>query len=114
MEIAVMTKGGASKEAGGGTLKFSQIPKATELRAWARSRGYELLRNENGIEVWGEEGIVDGWRLKIKEPSLTIGIDSGSQIWRYSARIEPGVYYDPVTGNLGTRSELGHLELDPN
>jgi RHS repeat-associated protein len=93
--------------------QFSKIPKASELREWAKSQGYELLSNENGIEVWGIKG-ADGWRLKIKHPSTTPGIDSGSQKWRFSARTKPGEYYDPTTGRTGTRSQLGHLDLDPD
>lgn len=89
------------------------MPKASELRAWAKDQGYELLSNKNGIETWGVKG-TGGWRLKIKQPSTTLGIDAGSQKWRYSARTKPGVYYDPTTGKTGTRGELGHLDLNPN
>lgn len=95
------------------TVKFSQTPKASELRNWAKSKGYKLLSDENGIEVWGEDG-QDGWRLKIKEPSKTPGIDPGSQKWRFSARTKPGEYYNPVTGQTGTRAQYGHLDVDPN
>ncbi|MDR3715623.1 MAG: hypothetical protein P4L51_22665 [Puia sp.] len=94
-------------------VNFSKTPKATELRAWAKSKGYKLLSDENGIETWGESG-QDGWRLKIKRPSTTPGIHPGSMKWRFSARTKPGEYYDPVTGQTGSRSNLGHLDVDPN
>ncbi|HEU0227167.1 MAG TPA: hypothetical protein VFQ86_05485 [Arachidicoccus soli] len=51
-----------------------------------------MLSNENGIETWGIGG-ENSWRLKIKEPSTTPGIDPGSQKWRFSARTQPGEYY---------------------
>ena len=103
------------KETNPGTngVKFSKVPKASELRKWAQSKGYKLLSNENGIEVWGEDG-TDGWRLKIKHPSTTPGIEPGSQKWRFSARTKPGEYYDPATGQTGTRGQYGHLDVDPN
>jgi hypothetical protein len=90
------------------------VPKATELRAWAKDQGFELMSNRNGIETWGLKGVEDGWRLKIKAPSQTPGIDPGSQKWRFSARTQPGEYFDPVSGRTGTRGELGHLDVDPN
>jgi len=89
------------------------VPRASELRVWGREQGYELLSNKNGIETWGVKGN-DGWRLKIKQPSTTPGIDPGSQKWRFSARTKPGEYYNPVTGQSGTRSQYGHLDMDPN
>ncbi|MBP3041624.1 ribonuclease YeeF family protein [Bacillaceae bacterium Marseille-Q3522] len=92
-------------------VKFSEVPKASELRYWAEQQGYEMLSNQNGIEVWGVKGS-DGWRLKIKQPSSMPGIHPDSMKPRYSARIELGVYFDPVTGRTGTRKELGHLDLD--
>ena len=72
-----------------------------------------MLSNKNGIETWGVKG-TDGWRLKIKQPSTTTGIDPGSQKWRFSARTKPGEYYNPVTGQSGTRSQFGHMDLDPH
>lgn len=87
------------------------MPKASELRAWAKYQGYKLLSNENGIEIWGVDG-PEGWRLKIKQPSITPGIDPNSQKWRFSARTKPGEYYHPITGQRGTRKNLGHLDID--
>jgi len=92
---------------------FSKVPKASELRAWAKDQGYVMLSNKNGVEQWGVKGS-GGWRLKIKAPSKTQGIAPESQKWRYSARTKPGEYYNPKTGKTGTRQELGHLDLDPN
>jgi hypothetical protein len=93
-------------------VQFSNPPTASELRAWGQSQGYKLLLDKNGIETWEVEDL-DGWRLKLKQPSITPGIDPGSQVFRYSARTEPGTYYDPVTDTTGTRSELGHLLMSP-
>ena len=86
-----------------GGVQFSKVPKASELRIWAQEQGYGLFSNKNGIETWGVKGTSD-WRLKLKPPSTTPGIDPGSQKWRFSARTAPGKYYNPVTGQSGTRT----------
>lgn len=81
---------------------------ASTLRAWAKSQGYSFLGRQGGIEIWGVPG-ADGWRLKLKLPSLNAPL---SNFPRYSARIEPGKYIDPITGVTGTRSAVGHGELE--
>jgi hypothetical protein len=89
-------------------LIFSTPPKASELRQWAIQKGYELQKNENGIEQWGNR---TGWKLKIKAPSQHPNIHPDSKKYRYFAKDESGNYFDPATGRTGSRKEVGHQEL---
>ncbi|WP_279305814.1 RHS repeat domain-containing protein, partial [Leptospira haakeii] len=111
----------ATGEAGGGASgansRFSQVPKSSELRSWAKEQGYEKLSHENGIEQWGikgKNGEKGDWRLKLKEPSKYENIHPDSKQHRFSARTESGEYFDPTTGKTGTRAEYGHMPLDPD
>ena len=117
MEGAVVGKalgkvlGGNAAASNSGTINFSEIPKASELRAWAKNQGYETLRYDSSIEVWGIKSNSE-WMLKIKQPAKVPGIDPGSIKPRFSARNEAGQYINPVTGQAGTRREFGHLDVD--
>ncbi|MFB5652567.1 hypothetical protein ACE5IS_18140 [Leptospira wolffii] len=51
--------------------------------------------------------------MKLKEPSQLEHIHPDSKKYRFSARLKPGVYYDPKTGKTGTRTEYGHMDMDP-
>lgn len=100
-------------------MLFSNPPKASELRAWAMSQGFTLFPNTGdgfaAPETWADS--VGRWRLKIKRPATRAGLHIGSLQERYSCR-EVNVitgeleYYDPVSGQFGTRGLLGHLPLD--
>ena len=96
---------------GGASTQPSQVP-ASALRNWAKGLGYELdTSNPNGPETWVDP-INGEWRLKIKEPSNRPGIDPGSQVPRASARTPHGTYINPITGQVGTRSQCGHIPVD--
>ena len=41
-------------------------------------------------------------------------IDPDSVKPRFSARTSPGQYINPATGQVGTRPELGHLDVNLN
>jgi len=98
---------------------FSIPPKASELRLWAKSRGFNWLANKGGThsapETWVDAA--GRWRLKIKHPAKRAGLLIGSYRDRYSCReINPATgqleYYDPISRTFGTRGILGHLPLD--
>lgn len=100
-------------------MSFSQPPKASELRAWAISRGYTLLRNtgdgHTAPEVWVDA--LGRWRLKIKRPATRAGLHFESYQERFSCReINPATnileYFDPILMMFGARGALGHLALD--
>lgn len=82
------------------------------LRKWAKSRGYVKSPNMgDGPEVWGMKKLDGGfdWRLKIKpEPSPRV---PGSNMPRFDARIGPGQYINPFTGEIGGRSIGTHISL---
>jgi hypothetical protein len=90
------------------------------LRNWAKSKGWEKFPNPGGQpEKWGQyiEGEFE-WRLRIKpEGSFRSGLDSGSNIPRFDARLSTGkpkeyLYINPFSGETGTREIGSHLPLD--
>lgn len=98
---------------------FSSPPKASELRAWARSQGFTLLPNTgDGFTV--PETWIDAagrWRLKIKRPATRAGLHVGSYQERFSCReVNPATgeleYYDPAAKRFGTRGSLGHVPVE--
>jgi hypothetical protein len=83
------------------------------------SNGYILLPNTGdgypAPETWIDA--VGRWRLKIKRPATRAGLHFGSYQDRFSCReFNPTTgqleYYDPVSGNFGVRSSLGHLPVN--
>lgn len=100
-------------------MAFSKPPQATELRAWAISQGYALLRNTgdgcSAPETWVDTS--GRWRLKIKRPATRSGLHFESYQERFSCREINHVsgdleYYDPILRMFGPRGALGHLPLD--
>ena len=87
------------------------LPTATDLRAWAGKQGYTKSMSGN-IEVWSDSSSGE-WRLKIKPPSQHTDIHEESKEYRYSARNAKGEYFDPISGQTGTRKTMGHLSFDP-
>lgn len=66
-------------------------------------------------EVWGVRNADDtfSWRLKIKpEASTRPGLESGSQMPRFDARLGPSEYVNPFTGATGGRGIGTHLPLE--
>jgi len=91
-------------------LRFSDPPRASELRDWARRQGFVREAGE-GPETWLDPA-TGAWRLKLKQASFRDGLHEESQRPRYSARTAEGRYFDPVSGQVGTRKELGHQPLE--
>ncbi|WP_082688971.1 polymorphic toxin-type HINT domain-containing protein [Deinococcus actinosclerus] len=87
------------------------LPTATDLRTWAAKQGYKKSMSGN-IEVWSDPQTGD-WRLKIKPPSEHADIHEESKDFRYAAGNASGQYFDPMTGETGTRKSMGHLAFDP-
>ncbi len=89
------------------------------LRGWAKSKGWAKESNPLGKpERWGiYEGDKFSWKLRIKpEPSSRLGLDPGSNIPRFDARLETGKqnYINPFSGQVGG-AEIGtHLPLEFN
>jgi RHS repeat-associated protein len=87
------------------------------LRGWAKSNGWVQLPNQRGApETWGiyRNGSFE-WRVKIKpEPTLRPGIQEGSHLPRFDARVELGGegYINPFTGEIGSRGVGTHIPLD--
>lgn len=86
-----------------------QVASATSMTlGWVRQAG-------DGPEVWGVRD-ADGsfsWRLKLKpEASTRPGLEAGSKVPRFDARIGPGEYVNPFTGELGGRGAGTHLPLE--
>ena len=52
------------------------------------------------------------WRLKIKpQGSTRTGLEAGSQVPRFDARLGPGYYINPLTGQTGGRAVGTHIPL---
>ncbi len=85
------------------------------LRSWAKSKGWQRLPNsQGGPEIWGITKLGKfEFRLKIKpESSLRTGLDSGSQIPRFDARLSEGAYVNPFTGEVGNSKIGTHNPLE--
>ena len=99
----------------GGTGAAEEVVQnARVLRGWAASKG-RVQRGGSGPEVWGEldEAGKFTWRLKLKfEGSLRPGLEAGSAVPRFDARLGPGQYVNPFTGEVGRRSVGTHLPLN--
>jgi hypothetical protein len=100
-------------------MVFSNPPKASELRSSAMSQGHILLPNTGDGFIAPETCIdtVGRWRLKIKRPATRTGLHGGSFQERFSCRelnLATGEleYYEPASGNFGTRGSLGHLPVN--
>ena len=99
---------------GGSVLSAIGQQNVRVLRNWAKSKGW-VRQPGTGPEVWGVRE-ADGsfsWRLKIKpQPSMRPGLEAGSQQPRFDARLGPGQYINPFTGEIGGRSVGTHLPLE--
>lgn len=84
------------------------------LRGWAKSKGWTCYSNKGGPEKWGS--IQNGnfqWNLLIKpEGSFRQGLEAGSRIPRFDARLEPGRYINPFSGQTGKKEIGTHIPLD--
>jgi len=89
------------------------IPHSSQL-------GWERAPNLNGgPEKWGVyqgNGKLE-WRLAIKpEPSLRIGLEAGSQVPRFDARLfqdsSGQSYINPFTGKIGNHQIGTHIPLE--
>lgn len=84
------------------------------LRNWANSKGW-VRQAGDGPEVWGVRN-TDGsfsWRLKLKpEASTRPGLEAGSKVPRFDARLGPGEYVNPFTGEVGGRAAGTHIPLE--
>ncbi|WP_195155566.1 RHS repeat-associated core domain-containing protein, partial [Candidatus Protochlamydia phocaeensis] len=86
------------------------------LRNWAKSKGWKRFPNDGRPEKWGI--YIDDkfeWRLLIKpEASSRAGLELGSQIPRFDARLEKGgnYYINPFTGQIGGEEIGTHIPLD--
>ncbi|HRO76938.1 MAG TPA: RHS repeat-associated core domain-containing protein, partial [Crocinitomicaceae bacterium] len=96
-----------------------QLPKAGQqnvriLQNWAKSKGYVKGPNTGGPQTWGvyDDAGNFSWRLKIKaEGSLRPGLEAGSQVPRFDARLSPGNYVNPFTGKTGGKNIGTHIPL---
>jgi len=89
------------------------------LRGWAKSKGW--IREPRNLlgkpERWGSINPNDGefiWNLRIKpEASLRNGLDAGSRVPRFDARLGSGGnrYINPFTGKIGKESVGKHIPL---
>ncbi len=89
------------------------------LRGWAKSKGWEKLPNPQGApEKWGVyNNSKFEWRIKIKsEPSLNSGLNDGSYLPRFDARLRTDVagrsYINPFSGQVGDWRVGTHLPLE--
>ena len=86
------------------------------LRGWAQDNGW-VQKAGDGPETWGTpsaDGGID-WNLIIKQQGSTrSGLAPGSGRPRFDARLGPGDYVNPFTGEMGGRSVGTHLPLDFN
>ena len=87
------------------------------LRGWARSKGWAQEKNCAGKpERWGlYQGDRFEWRLRIKpEPSARPGLDQGSNLPRFDARLQSGGqdYINPFNGQVGGETIGTHLPLE--
>jgi hypothetical protein len=80
------------------------------LRRWAKKQGY--VRNKpSNIERW-DDLLTGEWRLKIKrEGSVRPGLLASSRVPRADARIGPGQYLNPLTGEIGKKAGT-HIPLE--
>ncbi len=85
------------------------------LRGWAKSKGWQKVTNsQGGPEIWGEtiKGAFE-WKLKIKPiSSFREGLQSGSNLPRFDARLSRGNYINPFTSNMGARDIGTHIPLE--
>jgi hypothetical protein len=84
------------------------------LQNWAKSKGFVKGPNTGGPQVWGvyDDAGNFSWRLKIKaEGSMRSGLEAGSQVPRFDARLAPGKYVNPFTGQTGGKTIGTHLPL---
>ncbi|MDP1978695.1 RHS repeat domain-containing protein, partial [Undibacterium sp.] len=87
------------------------------LRKWAKSKGWTKLPNPNGApEKWGvyDNGKFE-WHLVIKsEASLRPGLEPGSMLPRFDARLRKGGngYINPISGKIGSEKVGTHIPLD--
>ena len=84
------------------------------LQNWARSNGFVKGPNTSGPQVWGvyDDAGNFSWRLKIKpQGSTRTGLEAGSQVPRFDARLGPGYYINPLTGQNGGRAVGTHIPL---
>jgi hypothetical protein len=94
--------------------KDPNLPSAGDLRKWAEGQGYTPQgKGPTGIETW--TNAAGDWVVKLKPPSLWDDISPESKIYRYTVRTLDGTgdYLDPMTGQRGTRKQVGHSEFDP-
>ncbi|MEK3885829.1 hypothetical protein [Paenibacillus sp. PL2-23] len=87
----------------------------TNLRDWAKNKGWEQQNTAGGVEQWGVRN-ADGtfsWRLKLKpEASAREGLGAGSNQPRFDARLDDkGTYINPFTGETGGRGVGTHIPL---
>jgi hypothetical protein len=85
------------------------------LRGWAKNKGWNKLPNPQGRpEIWGVNTAERfEFRLKIKaESSLRSGLDPGSGIPRFDARLSEGAYINPFTGEIGNSKIGTHIPLE--
>jgi len=96
-----------------------QLPKVGQqnvrtLQNWAKSKGFVKGPNTGGPQVWGvfDDAGNFSWRLKIKaQGSTRSGLGAGSQVPRFDARLGPGKYVNPFTGQTGGKAVGTHLPL---
>jgi hypothetical protein len=89
------------------------------LRGWAKSKGWEKMPNsQGGPEKWGmyQNGNFE-WRIVIKpEASMRPGLESGSQVPRFDARLMTDVtgksYTNPFTRDIGNWQIGTHIPLE--
>ncbi|CDR35009.1 hypothetical protein [Criblamydia sequanensis] len=82
------------------------------LRGWAKSKGWRRFPNDGGPEKWGNLE-TRTWHVIIKpEASFRPGLQSGSNIPRFDARINHGQYINPFTGKVGGKEVGTHLPLE--
>lgn len=88
------------------------------LRGWAKSKGWIKAPNSGGPEIWGHfREMKFKWNLRLKpERSMRDGLDFGSNIPRYDARLGenlPYSYINPFNGNASIHKSTGtHLPLE--
>ncbi len=85
------------------------------LRKWAKSKGWIKQPNSLGRpEKWGT--VIEGefiWNLKIKPmSSMRSGLEAGSNIPRFDAKLGDKLYINPFTSQVGNKQIGTHLPLE--
>lgn len=74
----------------------------------------KLPNSEGRPETWGIYRNNEFQRRLVIKPEASVreGLDSGSAIPRFDARLENGIYVNPFTGEVGNYRQVSHIPLE--